>query len=159
MAERALLHFVREGADQGVRSERPMIARTRNTGGEIGCDHVRHEAAIRLPTEDGADHCIGAQIGKHGEAHFGIRGQIARVAFDPTGTGAEADHAHDRTATGRVSAQGVQGLGREFPVDLALAGEGESEEGGSGSGSESGRGHGHGGRERRGRGIVLVHGR
>lgn len=100
MAERALLDFVGEGADQGVRSKRSPVPRTRIARGQVGSDHVGHEAALRFPAEHSADDGIGSEIGKYGEPYFGIRAELARLALDATGTGAETDHAHDGATRG-----------------------------------------------------------
>ncbi len=70
MTERALLDFRGHGADQGVGSKRAVVQRTRTVRRNIGSDHVRHEATLDFPTEDGAHDGIGAQGGKHGEADF-----------------------------------------------------------------------------------------
>ena|SRR6478735_3777689 len=100
VAERALLDFMGDEADQRVRAKRAIVPRTGSAGRQIRCDEIGPETPIRFPTEHGTDHGVRPQVGQHDKPHFRIRREVSRMALDAAGTGAKASHADDWATTG-----------------------------------------------------------
>ena len=98
--ERALLDFWRDCANQAIGSKRTIAHSTGTTGAYVRSDEVRQESALGFPPEHRPHDGVCAQTGEHDAAHFRIRREITRLAFDATGAGAERDDAQHGAPAG-----------------------------------------------------------